>query len=226
MRTVDGRFDRGTGQPPAHRGRRTEMGVLVTAPFVRAVLTVAGLAAGLLAGCVETPSPTAPSPTAPSPEVHSSAAAQTPVTDPETGVRADLPGPVRKEREQVIDPDQQVFGNVYRAAEPSGLVEAVLRVNPLPREERISPETTAERTAHYLLGTVTESRPLDVDGHPALDVRIDGLPRDGGSGTGTLLARIVDTPQAEVSVEASGDTADAALVRQVFDQVCAGLQIP
>ncbi len=187
---------------------------------------MAGLAAGLLAGCVETPNPTAPSPTAPSPEVHSSSAALTPVTDAETGVRADLPGPVRKEREQVIDPDQEVFGNVYRAAESSGLVEAVLRINPLPRDERISPETTAERTAHYLLGNVTESRPLDVDGNPALDVRIDGLPRDGGSGTGTLLARIVDTPQFEVSVEASGDTADAALVRQVFDQVCAGLQIP
>jgi hypothetical protein len=148
------------------------------------------------------------------------------VTDSETGVRADLPGPVHEEREQVIDPDQEVSGNVYRATEPSGRVEAVLRFNPLPRDERITPETTAERTAHYLLGTVTESRRLDVDGHPALDVRIDDVPRDGGSGTGTLLARIVDTPPFEVSVETYGDTADAALVRQVFDQVCAGLQIP
>lgn len=193
----------------------------MNSPLVRAVLTTAGLAAGLLAGCVETPTRTAPSP-----EVHSSPAALTPVTDAATGVRADPPGPVRQEREQVIDPDQNVFGNVYRATEPSGRVEAVLRVNPLPRDERIPLETTAERTAHYLLGTVTQTRRLDINGHPALDVRIDDLPWDEGPGTGTLLVRIVDTPLFEVGAEASGDTADAALVRQVFDQVCTGLQIP
>jgi hypothetical protein len=55
--------------------------------------------------------------------------------------------------------------------------------------------------------------------------RIDGWPRDGGSGSGTLLLWIIDAPGFEVTVEAIGDTADVALAQQVFDQVCAGLRI-
>jgi hypothetical protein len=59
-----------------------------------------------------------------------------------------------------------------------------------------------------------------------MDARIDGWARTGSSGSGTLLLRIVDTPRFEVTVEANGDTADAALVREVFDRVCASLRVP
>lgn len=141
-------------------------------------------------------------------------------------VRADLPGPARKESEPVIGDDQEAQGVAYRAFEPSGRVEAVLHIAPLPTEERTGPQTVAERTAHLVDGEPPVTRPLVVEGHPAVDARIDGWPRAGGSGSGTLLLRIIDTPRFEITIEANGDTADDPLVREVFDRVCASLRIP
>lgn len=60
---------------------------------------------------------------------------------------------------------------------------------------------------------MVESRPLVVEGHAAVDARIEGWSRQDGSGTGTLILRIIDTPAYEVTVEANSDTADAALAQ-------------
>jgi hypothetical protein len=186
---------------------------------VRARL-VAGLCVGVVAGCAGAPA----TPTSTTPR------GWTTVTDAETGTRADLPGEARQEPEQVIDPDQDVLGRAYRAVDPSGRIDATLHINPLPRDERISPETTAERIAHFSCGEVAESRPLDVEGHPALDARISVLGCDepaGAPGGGTTgLLRIIDTPGFEITVEADGASADDALAREVFDRICASLMIP
>lgn len=181
-------------------------------PPFRTAIIVAGLAAGLLTGCAE-PAVAPP-------------AGWTPVTDAGTGVSAELPGPARQGTEPVLAVDREAEGVAYRALDPSGRVEAVLHISPLPTDERVDPQQVAERTAHFVLGELAESRPLVAEGHPAVDARIVGWPRSGGSGRGLLILRIIDTPRFEVTVEANGNTADAALARQVFDQVCAHLRVP
>jgi hypothetical protein len=200
----------------------------VNVPLLRTAIAAVGLAAGLLTGCTGTPATGDVPPTtalAP-PAGPAPLTSWTPVIDAGTGVSADLPGPARQATEPVLSYGPEDEGVAYHALEPSGRVEAVLHISPLPTGERPGPDVAAERTAHHLLGALVESRPLVVEGHPAVDARIDGWPRGGGSGNGTLILRIIDTPGFEVTVEANGDIADAALAQQVFDQVCASLRIP
>jgi hypothetical protein len=187
---------------------------------VTRALLAAALGVAALAGCAAAPA--APLAAVPI----TSVAGWAPVTDAGTGVRADLPGPARQESEPVIAPDREVRGVAYHALEPTGRVEAVLHISPLPGDERVAPQQAAERTAYLLSGELSRSAPLVAEGHPAVDARIDGWARTEGSGRGTLLLRIIDTPGFEVTVEANGDLADAALVREVFDRVCRTLRIP
>jgi hypothetical protein len=194
-------------------------------PQLRTVIATAGLAAALLAGCVTEPAVTEPVVTEPT-IVVAPPTGWTPVTDPGTGVSVYLPGPAQPDTETVVGPGAEAEGTVYSALEPSGRVEAVLHVSPLSRDERAAPQGVAEQTAHFVLGELAESRQLVVERHPAVDARIDGWSRQGGSGTGTLILRIIDTPAYEVIVEANSDIADATLAQQVFEQVNASLRIP
>lgn len=202
----------------------------MNAPVIRTGLAAAAMAA-LLAGCpsppaVTNPSVTDPTATAPSLVPTTPSADRGSVTDAVTGVRAELPGPVTQETETVLPPAVEEVGVAYHALEPSGRVEAVLHIAPVPTEQRLDPQEVAETTAHLVVGELTGSQPLVVEGYPAVDARITGWHRAGGSGSGTLLLRIIDTPGFEVIVEANGDSTDEALIQQIFDQVCASLRIP
>lgn len=189
---------------------------------VAMIVALAG--AVVLVACADPPAPTFP----PAPTIAASGvpAGWTAVTDAATGVRAELPGPARRAEETVAAPQREDKGVAYHALDPTGRVEAVLHLSPLPAEDRVDPQETATRTAHLVNGELVESRPVRVAGHAAVDARINQWPRAGGSGRGILLVRIIDTPRFEVTVETNGDTEDAALIQRVFDQVCAGLRLP
>jgi hypothetical protein len=129
---------------------------------VTRALLAAALGVAALAGCAAAPA--APLAAVPI----TSVAGWAPVTDAGTGVRADLPGPARQESEPVIAPDREVRGVAYHALEPTGRVEAVLHISPLPGDERVAPQQAAERTAYLLSGELSRSAPLVAEGHPAV----------------------------------------------------------
>lgn len=192
-------------------------------------------AAALVAGCA-TPISGTPTPVGPGgPAATTSSAAPDPVaglawttvTDTATGTSAELPGPATPEQRQLpnADPDLPVVQTtVFQAATArTGTVQLII----IRREPNgvFDHDREVRQVVEGTKGTLTDNRPVTVDGHSGVDYTVTYNAEASGKPS-VVHVRFVEAKAFAIRLTTRGVNKDPAEVAAVHRRVADSLRVP
>jgi hypothetical protein len=203
--------------------RRTTAGIVIAA-----LAAVAGCAVPIAGTPTASRSVGSSSPTsASSPDAQQEDLRWTTVTDGATGTTAVLPAPANPEQRQLPNADPAlpvVSATLYQAATArSGTVQLII-IQRAPNGV-FNQEREVRVDVDELKGTVTEKRPVTVDGHAGIDYTITYTAQMSGKPS-VVHTRFVEAKAFAVRLTTRGVDKDPATIAAVHERAAASLKVP
>lgn len=146
-------------------------------------------------------------------------------TDPASGVSFELPEPIQRKTISIPAENAAPFpARAYQAQSPKGDLAAAITIIDVPPGDSFDRAGAAEFSARIKNGTLAGTRNVTVDGHQALEARIEMTNPSGERGL--KLIRFVEAGGYEISIEAVGYLRDAGTVRNLMDRLSRTTRIP